>query len=77
MRRSVVLVHGIFDTGLVFSSMARHLENWGFRCYIPTLRPSTGTKGLDSSLLGCRQESHRNEEPGISGPDAEYRSPFN
>lgn len=47
MQRSVVLVHGIFDTGLVFSRMARHLENWGFRCYIPTLRPSTGTKGLD------------------------------
>jgi triacylglycerol lipase len=46
---SVVLVHGIFDSGNVFKKMAGLLENSNFRTYAPDLRPSSGRTGLDES----------------------------
>lgn len=48
MARAVVLVHGIFDTGKIFTSMARYFEERGLRTLAPSLRPSSGAQGLEA-----------------------------
>ena len=45
--RTVVLVHGIWDTSRVFRRMTRWLEERGFRVLAVDLVPSDGTVGLD------------------------------
>lgn len=45
--RSVVLVHGIFDSGRSFRKMARFLETRGFQTFLPNLKQNTGKSGLD------------------------------
>jgi triacylglycerol lipase len=44
---SVVLVHGIFNTSNVFKKMSGFLETLGYKTYAPTLRPNSGSSGLD------------------------------
>ncbi|MBN2362422.1 MAG: alpha/beta fold hydrolase [Deltaproteobacteria bacterium] len=46
--RHAVLVHGIFDTGRIFATLARDLESRGFVCHAPTLRPRGGLQPLES-----------------------------
>lgn len=48
MARAVVLVHGIFDTGKIFTTMARYFEERGLRTLAPSLRPSSGAQGLEA-----------------------------
>jgi triacylglycerol lipase len=46
-RRTVVLVHGIWDTSRVFARMGRWLEERGYRALAVDLKPSDGSVGLD------------------------------
>jgi triacylglycerol lipase len=43
----ILLIHGIDDTGLVFSKMSIHLQKCGFNIYALDLVPSNGDVGLD------------------------------
>lgn len=47
MARAVVLVHGIFDSGKIFNTMARYLEERGLCTLAPDLQPSSGAQGLE------------------------------
>jgi triacylglycerol lipase len=57
---SVVLVHGIFDTGRVFRKMSAALEANGFTTFVPDLSPNTGKSGLDTLARQLRDyvETH-------------------
>ncbi|AVD71051.1 esterase/lipase family protein [Desulfobulbus oralis] len=44
---TLVLVHGIFDTGRIFARMTRHFAARGLRVLAPDLKPSSGTGGLE------------------------------
>ena len=46
MKPVVVLVHGIFDKGSIFKSLASHLENLGFETVCPDLIPNDGSESL-------------------------------
>lgn len=46
--RPVVLVHGIFDTSKIFTTMAKRLEVRGLRPLAPDLKPGSGATGLES-----------------------------
>nr|WP_041740663.1 triacylglycerol lipase [Calothrix sp. PCC 6303] len=46
-RNPILLVHGIEDTGLVFSKMAMHLKKSGWDVYAINLVPNNGDVGLD------------------------------
>jgi triacylglycerol lipase len=46
-RRTVVLVHGIWDTSRVFARMGRWLEAHGYRALAVDLKPSDGSVGLE------------------------------
>ena len=43
---NVVFVHGIYDDGRIFDPMARALEDAGFRCFAPSLKPNDGSTGI-------------------------------
>jgi triacylglycerol lipase len=43
----VVLVHGIYDNGAVFSSLSGYLGKRGAECLAPSLLPSDGSAGLE------------------------------
>ncbi len=43
---NVVLVHGILNTGKIFTPFIQGLEAAGYRCYAPTLSPKTGLHGI-------------------------------
>jgi triacylglycerol lipase len=42
-----VLVHGIMDTCRKFKVMQAAFEDQGHRCIVPTLKPRSGSKGLE------------------------------
>ncbi|MEM8866713.1 MAG: alpha/beta fold hydrolase [Verrucomicrobiota bacterium] len=42
----IILVHGIWDTGRIFSKMATALEAAGHRCHTPSLVPANAANGL-------------------------------
>jgi triacylglycerol lipase len=46
-RNPVVLLHGIWDTGGIFRSMATYLRNLGWTVYTVDLVPNNGAVGLD------------------------------
>lgn len=52
MSGNVVLVHGIFDTAKVFSTLQKGLEHEGFAVYAPSLSPNDGSASL--SLLAAQ-----------------------
>ncbi|WP_394204460.1 esterase/lipase family protein [Shewanella waksmanii] len=43
---NIVLVHGIFNTGIVMGRMKRALQKYGHRCSTPTLSPFDGRQGI-------------------------------
>ncbi len=47
MKHTLVLVHGIFDTGRIFAPMARYFAQHGLNTIAPDLRPCSGAKGLE------------------------------
>lgn len=47
-RNPVLLIHGIEDTGLVFSKMTVHLKQSGFNVHTMDLVPNNGDVGLDA-----------------------------
>lgn len=46
-RNSVLLIHGIEDTGAVFNTMAGYLRQLGWSVYTLNLLPNNGDRGLD------------------------------
>jgi triacylglycerol lipase len=42
----IVFVHGIFDSGNIFNSMRKELENVGHECYAPDLIPADAKFGI-------------------------------
>lgn len=48
MKHTLVLVHGIFDTGKIFTPMARYFAKRGLHTHAPNLRPSSGALGLET-----------------------------
>jgi triacylglycerol lipase len=54
-RRTVVLVHGIWDTSRVFARMGRWLEERGYRALAVDLKPSDGSVGLDKLAEQLRE----------------------
>lgn len=42
----VVLVHGIFNSGYVFYRLRKRLEAQGMTCFVPTLKPRDGRRGV-------------------------------
>ncbi|MFD2255150.1 esterase/lipase family protein [Luteolibacter algae] len=44
----VVLVHGILEDGKAFESLKTRLETHGIECFVPRLKPNTGSSGLDT-----------------------------
>ena len=51
MKHSLVLVHGIFETGNIFVPMARYFAQRGLQVHAPSLRPSSGAQGLEMLAL--------------------------
>lgn len=62
--RAVILVHGIFDTAKIFTSMSSWLQRSGFRPLAPNLTPSSGAVGLDelAAQLGAFVDQHLSPE---------------
>jgi len=54
-RRTVVLVHGIWDTSRVFARMGRWLEAHGYRALAVDLKPSDGSVGLEKLAEQLRE----------------------
>lgn len=63
-RRTVVLVHGIWDTSRVFARMARWLEGRGYQALAVDLTPSDGAVGLDELAGQLREFVERELEAG-------------
>lgn len=55
MEHTVVLVHGIFDTGKIFAPMARYFAGHGLRTHAPDLRPCSGAQGLEMLARQLKQ----------------------
>jgi triacylglycerol lipase len=64
--RTVVLVHGIWDTSRVFAPMAKWLEGRGFRALAVDLRPSDGAVGLNKLAEQLAEFVERELAPGES-----------
>jgi len=62
-RRTVVLVHGIWDTSRVFARMRRWLEERGDRVLAVNLKPSDGSVGLDKLAEQLREFVERELTP--------------
>lgn len=56
MNLNVVLVHGIFDNGAVFKRLVAQLRAQGHRCWVPSLRPADGRKGIHD--LACKLKQY-------------------
>ncbi|MEM8955932.1 MAG: alpha/beta fold hydrolase [Verrucomicrobiota bacterium] len=65
--KRVVLVHGIFDTRITMIPLRKALENDGFQCFMPSLRPADGRGGLES--MAQQLEAFIEEE---FGPDETF-----
>ena len=48
---NIILVHGIFDTGNIFTPMSTRLEAQGHRCYSPSLTPASARLGIADLAL--------------------------
>lgn len=59
----VVLVHGIFETGNNFRMMRKRLQDKGFSCLIPRLRPCDGRGGLEKLAAGLQADIDRHFGP--------------
>ena len=66
-RGTVVLIHGIFNTGRIFGPMTRHLEKRGFRAFAPSLKPRTGAAPLEAY---AEQAATHIAEATAAAPDA-------
>jgi len=62
--RPVVLVHGIFDTSKIFTTMANWLKVRGFRPLAPNLIPSSGAVGVDALAAQIGPFVDRHLSPG-------------
>ncbi len=52
----VVLVHGFMETGATYKMMKRHLEQKGFECFVPKMKPIDGRGGLDLVARNLKEE---------------------
>lgn len=64
--RRAVLVHGFIETGNSFNPLKRRLEQRGFQCIVPKLRPSDGRGGLEKIAQGLKRDID-----AAYGPDGE------
>lgn len=53
--KSILMVHGITDTGKVFQTMANYLQNRGYRIYTINLIPNIGTGDLKDLAQQVKQ----------------------
>jgi len=51
-----VLVHGIFEDGKAFDSLKRRLETHGIECFVPKLKPASGSPGLEKLAQGLKED---------------------
>jgi len=52
----VVLVHGIFDTSRQFDPIVKELEELGYDCFAPNLKPNSAAHGLRDLALKLQAE---------------------
>ena len=52
----IVLIHGIFSTGLLMFWIKRKLEQCGFECFSPTLWPIDGRKGIEFASANLKKQ---------------------
>lgn len=64
----VVMVHGIFEDGKAFDPLKRRLETHGIKCFVPKLKPASGSPGLEKLAEGLRDDI--NKEFGPTEPFA-------
>ncbi|MEM7673165.1 MAG: alpha/beta fold hydrolase [Verrucomicrobiota bacterium] len=57
----VLLVHGIFDTGHVFTRIARALSAEGWNAYTPSMSPPNGSLSLDELARQIAEFMRQNE----------------
>lgn len=63
MRYTAVLLHGIFDTGNVFSTLAERLCEHGFRTIAPDLAPNDGSVSIATLAAQVSALIEREIEP--------------
>lgn len=68
LERKVVLVHGIFDTRFTMIPLRRAIEEGGYECFTPSLRPVDGRKGLEPLARQLRDaiDDEWDDHPRIS-----------
>lgn len=54
--KRVVLVHGFLDTDSCFKMLRRRLEERGFDCFVPSLKPNDGRGGLATLAARLKQD---------------------
>lgn len=54
-----VLVHGIFNSGYVFCRLRKHLEASGITCFVPTLKPRDGRRGVADWAMQLKNQIDR------------------
>ncbi|MEO5713009.1 MAG: alpha/beta fold hydrolase [Luteolibacter sp.] len=52
----VVLVHGFLEMGNTYKMMKQHLEEKGFECFVPKMKPTDGRGGLDVVARNLKAE---------------------
>jgi triacylglycerol lipase len=52
----VVMVHGIYEDGKAFDSLKKRLETNGVKCFVPRLKPSSGSPGLDNLAKDLKKD---------------------
>ena len=52
----VVLIHGIFDTGIGLPSLYQAIVNDGYECFMPSLKPVDGRDGLEPLARQLKEE---------------------
>ncbi len=55
-RRRVVLVHGFLETGSLFKTLKRRLQDRGVSVFVPSLRPIDGRGGLAQTAANLKQD---------------------
>lgn len=55
MSKIIVMVHGIFDTGSIFHSLASHLQKHGYQTYAPDLKPNCGLGDLTHLAIQLKE----------------------
>ena len=62
---NIVLVHGIFDSGAIFKRLVCALEEQGHKCWVPTLKPSDGRRGIHDLALKLKVYIDENIGPNV------------